>query len=255
MVNWRQGILYVLLVGMTSQAFTQKLTVGADLRYPVFSELETKEGRTLYFADDINSAYQVDSDHRLRSRSFAFPESYARYLFNDNVFVQYQIGYLSYLKTVNTLYKSSLHNNVKYTNSFDYSYLTNQLSVGYRFLRGKEMRFTLSGGIGQYYLLRFKEISRKDESLWLKNLVPYGQVIHQDYASISDQFFTYIFSGGLEYYILTVKVTYHQSFTNLNETGDFINAYRAFYISAGLNLLNFQVRNKKLIRINNNPDQ
>jgi len=255
MVDWRRGILYILLVGMTQQAFTQKLTIGADLRYPVISELETNEGRILYFADDINSAYQVDSDHRLQSRSFAFPELYARYLVDDNIFAQYQIGFLSYLKTVNTLYNSSLHNNVEYANSFDYSYLSNELSVGYRFLRGKEMRLTLSGGLGHYYLLRFKEVSRKDESLWLKNQYPYGQVIHQDYASIADQFFAYKITGGLEYYILTVSVSYHQSFTDLNNTGEFNNSYRALYINAGLNLLNFQMKNKKLIRIRKIPAQ
>lgn len=254
-MRWRRSIWCIFLVLASMAMHAQKLTFGMALRYPQSSSLETNEGRTLYFADDINSAYKVSSDHALQPRSIAFPELHSRYLLNDNVFLQYQLGFLSYLKTVNILYNSSLHNEVEFSNSFDYSFLTNQLSFGYRFLRGKEMRLTLSADLGNYYLMRFKEVSRKDESLWLKNQHPYGQIIHQDYASLADMFFVAGISGGIEYYLLTLKVSYQQSFTGLNEEGDFYTAFRGLYLTAGLNLLNFHVKSKKLIRMKQYPGQ
>jgi hypothetical protein len=227
---------------------SQKFTLGGALRYPVYSELSTIAEKTYYFSDDVNSIYSVRPENQLQPRSVIFPELYARVMFNDNIFARYRLGYLSFLKSVNINYNSRYHDDLNYTNSFDYSFLTIQLSFGYRFFRGKEVRFELSAGVSNYYLIRFKEVSHKDESLWLVNQYPFGQIIHQDISSIRNNFFCYDLSAGLEYYVLLINVSYQRSFTELNEEGDFYHSYNAFFVCAGINLFNFLIENKKIVK-------
>ena len=249
MVKYCNYIILMLLVSMnTHKGISQKFTIGGALRYPIYAELSTIDEKIYYFADDVNSIYSVQPEDKLNPRSFIFPEVYARVMFNDNIFARYRIGYLSFLKSVNINYNSRYHDDLNYTNSFDYSFLTNQLSVGYRFFRGKEFRFELSAGVSNYYLLRFKEVSHKDESLLLVNQYPFGQVIHQDFSSIKNSFFCYDLSAGLEYYILLLNVSYQGSFTELNVEGDFYKSYNAFFVSAGINLFNFMIENKKIVK-------
>lgn len=238
----------ILLLVTALPGWTQKCTIGGALRYPVQASLTTIPEQVFYFADDVNSIYIVRPEDKMKPRSLLFPEVFARYMFNDNIFIRYNFGYLSYLKSVNINYNSRFHDNLNYTNSFDYSYLTNQLGAGYRFLRGKEVRMHLSAGVSHYYLIRFKEVSRKDESLLLVNQFPYGQLIHQDFSSITRSLFTYHFEVGLEYYLFTLSVSYQNSFTGLNEQGDFYDSYQAVFINAGINIFNFLVENKKFIR-------
>jgi len=249
MVRLRKYGIFLLLATMTiTELSAQKFTIGGALRYPVSADLSTLSDKTFYFADDVNSIYTVQPDDRLKPRSFLFPEAYARFMANDNIFVRYKIGYLSYLKSVNINYNSGYHNNLDYTNSFDYSFLTNQISAGFRFFRGKEIRLELSAGVSYYYLLWFKEVSRKDESLLLVNQYPYGQVIHQDLSSINSSFFDYDLSAGLEYYVFNLNLSYQQSFTGLNERGDFYRSYQAVFINVGINLFNFLVENKRIVK-------
>lgn len=230
------------------EGISQKLTIGGALRYPIYAELSTIDEKIYYFSDDVNSIYIVQTDDKLKPRSIMFPEIYARVMFNDNIFTRYKIGYLSFLKSVNINYNSRFHDNLNFTNSFDYSFLTNQISVGYRFLRGKEIRLELSAGVSNYYLLSFKEVSHKDESLLLVNQYPHGQVIHQDISSIRKSFFCYDLSAGLEYYILLLNVSYQRSFTELNVEGDFYQTYNSLFVSAGINLFNFLIENKKFVK-------
>jgi hypothetical protein len=249
MVKRGKYITLILILAMNFlEGVSQKFTLGGVLRYPIYSELLTVEEKIYYFSDDVNSIYSVQPEDKLKPRSLMFPEVYARIMFNDNIFARYKMGYLSFLKSVNINYNSRFHDNLNYTNNFDYSFLTNQLSAGYRFLRGKEIRFELSAGVSHYYLLRFKEVSRKDKSLLLVNQYPFGQVIHQDISSIKRSFFSYDFSAGLEYYILILNVSYQRSFTELNVEGDFYQAYNAFFVSAGINLFNFLIENKKFVK-------
>lgn len=249
MVKHCKNIILLLLVLINiHEGISQKFTIGGTLRYPIYAELSTIDEKIYYFSDDVNSIYLVQPEDKLTPRSLIFPDVYARVMFNDNIFTRYKIGYLSFLKSVNINYNSRYHDDLNYTYSFDYSFLTNQLSMGYRFFRGKEIRFELSAGVSNYYLLRFREVSHKDESLLLVNQYPYGQVIHQDISSIKNSFFCYDLSAGLEYYILLINVSYQRSFTELNVEGDFYKSYSAFFVSAGINLFNFMIENKKFVK-------
>jgi len=125
---FKSGLFLFLFISVLNDGLAQKITLGASLRYPVFASLPSFDEKVFLFADDVNSIYAVRPEKGLKPRSLLFPEICGRYLFNDNIFIRYELGYLSYLKTVNINYNSRFHDNLNYEYSFDYSYLTNHFS-------------------------------------------------------------------------------------------------------------------------------
>ena len=100
--QFKYSIPLFIMILFTAQGISKKITFGGALRYPVNAELTTANEITYFFADDVNSVYSVQPDDRLQPRSLLFPEIYGRMMFNDNIFIRYNIGYLSYLKNFNS---------------------------------------------------------------------------------------------------------------------------------------------------------
>lgn len=228
----------------------QRVTFTPGIRIPVSAGIATTNQLTYYFSDDVNSVYHIRTEDGLAPRSLFFPEGTIRYLMNDNLFVTYQAGYLSFLKELEINYNSRFQSDTRYFTQFDYSFLTNTLSAGYRFFRGKEVRLILQAGIDHHLLVRFKEISRKDEKYFLINQYPYGHIIHQNFSEIAGGFMNYQVRAGIEYYIFTFQAGMEGSITDLNASSarDFYKGYSFYFVSAGINLVHWLPKSGRNIR-------
>lgn len=243
--------LTAILPGLYAPVISgQRLTVTPGIRIPASASLATTGNLVYYFSDDVNSVYDIRTDDLLKPRSLFFPEINVRYLFNDNLFVTWQAGYLSYLKELEINYNSRFQTDTRYFTQFDYSFFTNSLSAGYRFFRGKEMRLVVSGGIDYHQLVRFKEVSRKDEKYFLINQYPYGHIIHENFSQIADGFPNYQVRAGIEYYIFTLQAGVTGSFTDMNTSAEssFYKGYRYYFVSAGINLIQWLPRSGRNIK-------
>jgi hypothetical protein len=240
-----------LMLGLQEPAaHGQRLTFIPGIRIPALANLATTGHLTYYFSDDVNSVYNIRTDDLMKSRSLLFPEMNIRYLFNDNLYVNWLAGYLSFLKELEINYDSRFQTNTRYFTQFDYSFLTNSLSAGYRFFRGKEVRLLLDAGIDYHMLTRFKEVSRKDEKYFLINQYPYGHIIHQNFSDIAAGFFSYQVRAGIEYYLFTFQAGITGSITDINgsEKSSFYKGYNCFFISAGINIVHWLPRSGRNIK-------
>lgn len=236
-------ILFIFIVPI--QLISQKLTTGIKTIIPINPKLETVDELNYYFADDVNSSYKLVPEDKLKTRSYISLKIYTRYMVNDNWFISHEAGYLPYLKKYNLYYNSTYINDINLKTRFDYSFFTNSLLFGYKFLRIKEIRPKLYGGISLFTLLRFKEVLNRAEEYRLVNQYPYGQVIHQQIATIKNNFLNYTVGVGFEYYILSFDIVYDCSFNKIG--GDELyKLYNSFYFSVGLNLVNILVKSKKV---------
>jgi hypothetical protein len=101
------------------------------------------------------------------------------------------------------------------------------------------VRPKLFTGIGHLALLRMEEVTKRSEEYHLKNIDPYGKVIHQQVNGFSNSFFAHTIGFGVEYYILTVDLTYDYAISALekNAPGSLYTSYHLLSFSAGINLL------------------
>jgi hypothetical protein len=228
----------------------QRLTFTPGICVPAGASLSTAGHLTYYFSDDVNSVYDIRTNDLLKTRSLFFPEVNIRYLFNDNFFVNWQAGYLSFLKELEINYNSRFQTDTRYYTQFDYSFFTNSLSAGYRFFRGKEVRLIVSAGIDYHQLVRFKEVSRKDEKYFLINQYPYGHIIHQNFSEIVNGFLNYQVRAGIEYYLFTFQAGMTGSITDINASAEssFYKGYTCYFVSAGINLIQWLPRSGKNIK-------
>ena len=239
-------ILFFILI---SSLNAQKLTIGAKIVFPYSTELETSPELDYYYADDINSFYKLVPEDKLNTRSYFSLTIYTRYMFNDNWFINYEAGYLPYLKHYNIYYNTTYIDNINLKTRFEYSYFTNSLKLGYIFLRTKEVRPKIFAGINTFSLFRFREVIHRAEEYRLVNQYPYGQVIHQQIAAIKDNFLNYTIGAGLDYYILNFEFVYDCSFDKTG-TDEFYKFYKSFYFTAGINLATILIKTKKVRKYN-----
>jgi hypothetical protein len=122
---------------------------------------------------------------------------------------------------------------------YDYSFFTNTLYAGYKFLRTRELRPKIFSGITHLSLLRLQEVTNRSIEYHLRNTDPYGKVIHQQVNGMHNSFFAHTIGVGIEYYILNIDITYDYSITTLEKTSSmpFYTQYRMLSLSAGINLL------------------
>lgn len=226
--------------------YAQQLTFSINGILPIDPRIETINELNYYYADDINSQYKVNPEDVLRARSIISIKPGFRNMLNDNWFVNYEISYLSFLKTIKILYNTRHINNVNLDTRFNYSYLSNTLTGGYRFLHIKEVRPKLYTGISLYSLIRFKEIGHRADENKLINLYPYGQIIHQEISAIKNNFLAYTIGFGLEYYLLNFNIEYVSSMTKLGAKNSIYKNFNVLYFSTGLNLKTFLIISKKI---------
>ena len=240
-------ILILFIFILPIQIVSQKLTTGIKTVIPINAKLETIDELNYYYADDVNSWYKLVPEDKLITRSYISLKFFTRYMVNDNWFISHEVGYLPFLKKYNLYYNCTYINNINLKTRFDYSYFTNSIFVGYKFLRIKEIRPKLYGGISLFSLFRFKEVLSRAEEYRLVNQYPYGQVIHQQIGSIKNNFLNYTVGFGFEYYILNFDIIYDCSFKNIG-SDDFYKLYKSLYLNVGINLANILVKSKKVVK-------
>lgn len=230
-------LLFFLLVSLSLPA--QSLKVGIKAATPVLARLETVQQTNYYFADDRNSAYSVRPDNNLKKRFVIFPRLFAQYMLNDNVYIHYEAGYSSYLMSYKIRGYNEFKNDLILDTHIDYSFITNSLFIGYKFLRTRELRPRLYSGLTHATLLPLREVTKRDPEYYLKNIEPYGQVINRQIYGITNSFFTHTIGIGIDYYILNIDVFYDYSLGKL-ESGQVMplyKNYRMLTVCAGINLL------------------
>jgi hypothetical protein len=232
---------------LCSSLKAQKLTFGAKIIFPFKTELETLSELNYFYADDINSSYKLVPENKLKTRSYVSLIIYTQYMLNDNWFISYYTGYLPYLKRYNIYYNTTYIDNINLKTRFDYSFFTNSLRLGYKFLRTKEVRPKIYAGVTYFSLFRFKEVLHRAEEYRLVNQYPYGQVIHQQIAAIKDNFFSYTIGLGLDYYLLNFDIVYDYSILDVGNDL-FYKHYSSLYFTAGINLATLLVKSRKVIK-------
>jgi hypothetical protein len=243
-------LLFILSFLICFLAEAQKLSFGIKSVFPVSANLESPGRLDYYYADDINSHYTVLPEKKLQLRSLLTLKPYLQFMFNDDWFAIYELSYLDYQKTYGIKYNTTYVEMVNLDTRFNYGFLTNCISIGYKFLRTKEIRPSLYIGANLMTLMRFKEITDKADEYRLVNNNPYGQVIYQDISSLKDNFITYTAGFGLEYYVLKIDFWYDLSPSETGKTSDFYGNYSSLNFSVGFNLFNILLKSKKVIKYN-----
>ena len=214
----------------SSVSFGQKLSVGLGFHAPI-ALLGTTE-KSYNFADDASSKYTIIDYTGLSSNNFLAPSLYLNYFINDNWFIRAETGYFFYQRNYKVV--SSDNSNLSDTTSYKYNYqfLNTSFVIGRQFLRTKPLRINYALGFEVNKTLSLREQRIRSEELLLRNLAPFGTVIHQDINSLKNQFISMKFNLGLEYYILSFDV---DTSINLNPGISGNNFYKD-YISADVNL-------------------
>jgi hypothetical protein len=231
--------LLLLIYFLPFSLSAQSLKIGLKASAPISANLSTVKELNYYYADDRNSAYTLNPDKGLEKRFVVFPRLFAQYMLNDNFLVGYEAGYSTFLKKFAIRANNNFKNNLVLDTYYDYSFFSNSLYVGYKFLRTREIHPKLFTGITHLALLRMEEVTNRSEEYHLKNIDPYGKVIHQQVNGFSNSFFAHTLGFGIEYYILTVDITYDYAISALekNTPGSLYKNYHLFSFSAGINLL------------------
>jgi hypothetical protein len=245
-------LLFTVLLPLTVDA--QSLKIGLKASAPLSANLETVQQASYYFADDRNTAYNVRPDKGLEKRFIVFPRLFAQYMLNDNLLLGYETGYTTFLKKYTIRADSDVKNNQVMDTHYDYSFFTNTLYAGYKFLRTRELRPKLYTGITHLTLLRLKEVTNRSTEYYLNNIDPYGRVIHQQVNSLQNSIFAHTIGFGIEYYILNIDLTYDYSLTTLEKAAamPFYRQYRMLSLSAGINLLGVLPGSSKVKNFRNN---
>jgi hypothetical protein len=247
--NMRYFVLIILSFLVCSLLSAQKLFIGVKSVLPVNSAIETPSHFNYYFADDINSSYYVAPENSISAMTLITLRPYIHYMFNDNLFMNYELSVISYLKTVRIRYNNTYVHDIGLDTRFNYTFFTNSVVAGYKFLRGKEIRPRVYFGASTYSLLAFNEVTQRAEKYKLINQYPYGQIIHQNFTPIRNNFYTYTLGVGFDYYVLNIDFCY--DFTpktvGSNKTSIYKN-YNSSFITIGVNLWSFLIRSKKIIR-------
>jgi hypothetical protein len=207
-----------------------------------------------FYADDRNSSYTLRPGKGMEKRFVVFPKLFAQYMLNDNWLIGYEAGYSTFLKKYAIRADNTFKSNLVLDTYYDYSFFSNALYIGYRFLRTREIRPKLFTGISHLALLRMEEVTRRAEEYHLKNIEPYGKVIHQQVNGFSNSFFAHTIGFGIEYYLLTIDITYDYAITPLekNNSMPFYTKYHMLNLSAGLNLLGVLPGRGKVKNFKNN---
>jgi hypothetical protein len=245
----KQKILILLLLGTGLSGSAQKLSLGIKTVLPLNSILETPSHFNYYFADDINSSYYVAPENSISAMTLITLRPYIHCMFNDNIFMNYELSVISYLKTVRIRYNTTYVHDIGLDTRFNYTFFTNSVVAGYKFLRGKEIRPRVYFGASTYSLIAFKEVTQRAAKYKLINQYPYGQIIHQNFTPIRNNFYAYVFGIGLDYYVINFDFYYDftPSTVGSNTTSIYKN-YHSSYFTVGVNLWSFLIRSKKIIR-------
>jgi hypothetical protein len=245
----RYFVLIIVSFLLCSLLKAQKLYIGLKSVLPVNSVLETPVRFNYFFADDINSSYEVYPENSLSTMTMITLRPFIHYMMNDNWFMNYEFSVISYLKTVRIRYNTTYAHDIGVDTRFNYIFMTNSLVAGYKFLRGKEIRPRVYFGASSYTLLTFKEITQRAEKYKLINQYPYGQIIHQNFTPIRNNFYTYLLGVGFDYYVLNFDFYYEFSPKSVgsNKTSIYKN-YHSSNVAIGVNLWSFFIRSKKIIR-------
>lgn len=247
MVSKKHLLTGLLLWGLIGFVQAQQLNLGFKLGHASM-RLRTLSEMNYYYSDDANTHYQLRAEDQLVNASPMSPYAYAQAYFNDNIFLNLEVGhyafYKDYLVTVNEENQGSATT----TYRFNCQFLTNKLSLGYRFLRTKTLRPKLYAGVGYLHLLQFTELEQRSEENLLRNIEPYGKVIHSQLNSIANGASTWHVGFGLEFYQLSLDLYYERNLTSNDQqaSNSYYGSSDLIVLTAGLRLANIMVKGKKV---------
>jgi hypothetical protein len=160
-------------------------------------------------------------------------------MLNDNWLLGFEAGYSTFLKKFSIRANDDFRKNFNLDTHYDYSFVSHALYVGYKFLRTRELRPKIYTGLSYLSLLRLREVTNRSLDFYLKNIDPYGKIIHQQINELNNSFFLHTIGLGLEYYLLTLDITYDYAVSPLEQATaiPLYTHYRMLNISAGINLL------------------
>ena len=211
-------------------------------------DLKTVDKKVFSYADDVNTTYTVENKDEMTTEGLLSPSLYFNYFLNDNLFLQYETGIYAYKKDYTVSYKDNLVAPISKQHIYNYQFLSNKLSIGYRFMRTKAMRAKVYGGPGMYSLLQLNERATRTESHLLKNIAPYGQVIHKEVNRINNNFYTWHVGVGIDYYLLSFEMSYEKNFSAVDTTPSesYYQSSETVIMSLGIRLFNGFVKGKKV---------
>ena len=226
----------------------QKLTLGLGVFSSIgLDNIETRNELLYHFSDDANSQYTLKSSETLLKSGIA-PKFYLQYMFNDNLYFNYESGFMYYNKAFDVGIKNDVLDTREVAN-YNYSFLSNAVYLGYKFGRKRVVRPKLFGGLSALSMVSLNESSKGQGNYTLANDGIPGDIIHQQISSINNNFLNASIGFGIEYYFLNIDLIYDRSVLNIESERfqPFYEKYHGIYISVGIDLVNIIPNSSKKV--------